>query len=102
MILPRAAVSVERIKEVVDTETTVVMPENGVTQLTESGSVLFENDSFSYPHACRWGVDSAWDVVPGEAARRRKGHELRPQRPMSKRAREGAASPRNIRVAPRS
>lgn len=51
VILPRAAVSGERIQEVVQTQTTVIMPENGITELSETGSVVFENVEFSYPGA---------------------------------------------------
>lgn len=51
VILPRAAVSGERIQEVVQTQTTVIMSENGVTELSETGSVVFENVEFSYPGA---------------------------------------------------
>lgn len=51
VILPRAAVSGERIQEVVQAQTTVIMPENGITELSETGSVVFENVEFSYPGA---------------------------------------------------
>ncbi|PQZ87376.1 multidrug ABC transporter ATP-binding protein [Arthrobacter sp. MYb227] len=53
VILPRAAVSGERIQEVVQTETTVLMPLNGITELSETGSVEFENVEFSYPGAAQ-------------------------------------------------
>ncbi|MEO7006648.1 MAG: ABC transporter ATP-binding protein [Terrimesophilobacter sp.] len=51
VMLPRAAVSADRIGEVLETETSVVVPEHGVTALESSGTVEFVDVSFSYPKA---------------------------------------------------
>ncbi|CAN5505671.1 ABC transporter ATP-binding protein [soil metagenome] len=51
IMIPRAAVSADRISEVMGTETSVVLPENPVTQLRSSGTVELKDVSFSYPGA---------------------------------------------------
>ncbi|MEO8908309.1 MAG: ABC transporter ATP-binding protein [Microbacteriaceae bacterium] len=51
VMLPRASVSGDRIGEVLATDTTVVMPKNGVTTLESRGTVEFIDASFSYPGA---------------------------------------------------
>ncbi len=51
VILPRAAVSGDRIGEVLDTESSVLMPENGVTTLGSRGTVEFVDVSLAYPKA---------------------------------------------------
>jgi ATP-binding cassette subfamily B protein len=51
VILPRAAVSGDRIGEVIETEPSVVMPEHGVTKLEARGTVEFVDVSFAYPKA---------------------------------------------------
>jgi ATP-binding cassette subfamily B multidrug efflux pump len=51
VILPRAAVSGDRIGEVLETESSVVMPEHGVTTLHSHGVVEFVDASFAYPKA---------------------------------------------------
>ncbi|MEO6505670.1 MAG: ABC transporter ATP-binding protein [Terrimesophilobacter sp.] len=51
VMLPRAAVSADRIGEVLETETSVLVPERGVTALESSGTVEFVDVSFSYPKA---------------------------------------------------
>jgi ATP-binding cassette subfamily B protein len=51
IMLPRAAVSGDRIGEVLETDTSVVMPEHGVTTLPERGTIAFVDVSFAYPHA---------------------------------------------------
>jgi ATP-binding cassette, subfamily B, multidrug efflux pump len=51
VMLPRAAVSADRIGEVLETETTVRMPEHGITELDTKGSVELVDVSFSYPGA---------------------------------------------------
>lgn len=51
MIAPRAAVSAERIGDVLGTESSVVLPTNPVTTTTEHGVVRFENAEFTYPGA---------------------------------------------------
>ena len=51
ILLPRAAVSADRIGEVLETKTSVVVPENPVTEVTEVGTVEFLDASFQYPGA---------------------------------------------------
>ncbi|MCW5953159.1 MAG: ABC transporter ATP-binding protein [Propionibacteriaceae bacterium] len=51
MIAPRAQVSAGRINEVLDTRSTVVPPEQGVTTLGRHGEVEFDRVSFAYPGA---------------------------------------------------
>ena len=51
MIVPRAAVCAERIMAVLNTESSVVPPADGITELPESGTVAFDKVSFSYPGA---------------------------------------------------
>ncbi len=51
MIAPRAQVSAGRINEVLDTRSSVVPPEAGVTEVTRHGELEFEQVSFAYPGA---------------------------------------------------
>ncbi|MBB5633988.1 ATP-binding cassette subfamily B protein [Cryobacterium mesophilum] len=51
ILLPRAAVSADRIGEVLETKTSVVMPKNPVTEVTEVGTVEFLDATFQYPGA---------------------------------------------------
>lgn len=51
ILIPRAAVSADRISEVLATETSVVLPTNPVTQLRATGLVELRDVSFSYPGA---------------------------------------------------
>lgn len=51
MILPRAAVSGDRISEVLDTESSVTPPVHPVMSLPAQGTVTMEHVSFSYPGA---------------------------------------------------
>lgn len=51
MLLPRAAVSADRIGEVLDTDPSVVPPTDGVTDLPQHSTVEFEHAGFSYPGA---------------------------------------------------
>jgi ATP-binding cassette subfamily B protein len=51
ILIPRAAVSADRISEVLSTETSVVLPMNPVTQLHATGLVELRDVSFSYPGA---------------------------------------------------
>ena len=51
ILIPRAAVSADRISEVLATETSVVLPANPVTQLRATGLVELRDVSFSYPGA---------------------------------------------------
>ncbi|MBO0981566.1 ABC transporter ATP-binding protein [Microbacterium sp. SD291] len=51
MMIPRAAVSAERVGEVLDAESTMTRPENGVTAFPAPGSVAFDRVEFTYPGA---------------------------------------------------
>lgn len=51
MMVPRAAVSSERIGEVLQTESTVTSPPRPVTSTTERGTVELRNVEFKYPGA---------------------------------------------------
>jgi ATP-binding cassette, subfamily B, multidrug efflux pump len=51
MMVPRAAVSSERITEVLDTESSVVPPRRPVTSTTQRGTVELRNVQFKYPGA---------------------------------------------------
>jgi ATP-binding cassette subfamily B multidrug efflux pump len=51
MIAPRAAVSAERIEEVLGTESSVLPPSQPVTELRTSGVVEFRDAEFTYPGA---------------------------------------------------
>lgn len=51
VMLPRAAVSGDRIGEVLTTESSVAVPEHPVTTLEGTGTVRFDGVSFSYPGA---------------------------------------------------
>ncbi len=51
IMIPRAAVSAERISEVLASESTLARPANPVTEFPEAGSVEFEDAEFAYPGA---------------------------------------------------
>jgi ATP-binding cassette subfamily B multidrug efflux pump len=51
IMIPRAAVSADRISEVLSTESSVVPPIAPVTQLHSTGTVEFRDVSFAYPGA---------------------------------------------------
>jgi ATP-binding cassette, subfamily B, multidrug efflux pump len=51
MQLPRAEVCAERIKEVLDTDSSVTPPASGVTQLRKPGHLELRNVEFRYPGA---------------------------------------------------
>jgi len=51
IMIPRAAVSAERIGEVLDSQSTLVRPENPVHEFPAPGTVAFSNAEFSYPGA---------------------------------------------------
>ncbi|MEO7349736.1 MAG: ABC transporter ATP-binding protein [Terrimesophilobacter sp.] len=51
ILLPRAAVSADRIGEVLDTETSVTLSKNPVMSVSEVGTVEFLDASFQYPGA---------------------------------------------------
>ncbi|MFY9712058.1 MAG: ABC transporter ATP-binding protein [Microbacterium sp.] len=51
MMIPRAAVSAERVGEVLDAEAGMSRPENGVVDFVTPGSVALDNVEFTYPGA---------------------------------------------------
>ncbi|MFT4259077.1 ABC transporter ATP-binding protein [Microbacterium sp.] len=51
MMIPRAAVSAERVGEVLDTTSSMQRPENGVAEFPAPGAIAFEDVSFQYPGA---------------------------------------------------
>src|SRR5690606_21252783 len=51
MMIPRAAVSAERVGEVLDAESTMTRPENGTTEFPAPGAVAFDDVEFTYPGA---------------------------------------------------
>ncbi|MCX6396530.1 MAG: ABC transporter ATP-binding protein [Propionibacteriales bacterium] len=51
MMIPRSTVCAERITEVLDTDSSVVPPAHPVTEVTERGTLRFEDVEFSYPGA---------------------------------------------------
>lgn len=67
MMAPRAVVCAGRIMEVLNTETTVLLPERPVTELREAGTVRFENVEFSYPGAESPVLsDISFELRPGQ------------------------------------
>jgi ATP-binding cassette subfamily B multidrug efflux pump len=51
IMIPRAAVSAERIGEVLASESTLTRPDNAVGEFPEPGSLSFEDVEFTYPGA---------------------------------------------------
>ena len=67
MMIPRAAVSAERVTEVLDAESSMTRPENGVTDFPEPGAVAFRNVEFTYPGAeVPVLSDITFEARPGE------------------------------------
>jgi ATP-binding cassette, subfamily B, multidrug efflux pump len=67
MMIPRAAVSADRIGEVLDATSSLERPENGVSAFPQPGAVEFRGASFTYPgaeHAILEDVSFA--AAPGE------------------------------------
>ncbi len=66
-MLPRAAVAAGRIVEVLDTESSVVVPADPVTTVSERGTLEFRDVSFTYPGA-EVGVltDVSFRLVAGQ------------------------------------
>ncbi|MBU4464563.1 MAG: ABC transporter ATP-binding protein/permease [Actinobacteria bacterium] len=69
IMIPRAAVSAERIGEVLASESTLVRAENAVTEFAEPGTVRFDNAEFTYP-----GAESP--VVQGITFEARRGETV--------------------------
>ncbi|WP_217180635.1 ABC transporter ATP-binding protein [Streptomyces sp. AC495_CC817] len=67
MMIPRAAVSAERVGEVLEAESSMVRPENGTIDFPAPGAVAFDDVEFTYP-----GADSpvlhgiSFGAQPGE------------------------------------
>lgn len=51
VMVPRAAVSADRIGEVLDTDSSVIPPEHGITTVDHHGELSFQNVEFTYPGA---------------------------------------------------
>ncbi|WP_414840055.1 ABC transporter ATP-binding protein [Carnobacterium sp. TMP28] len=68
MTYPRAAVSAERIEEVIQTVPSIDENENGVTETAIHGHVAFENVTFAYPGNTESPVirDVSFTAEPGE------------------------------------
>ncbi len=67
IMIPRAAVSAERIGEVLASESTLVRAENPVTDFPARGSVQFRDAEFTYPGAESPVLqDITFDAAPGE------------------------------------
>lgn len=68
MMYPRAAVSANRIQEVLDTEAVIKENEDGVTETETHGYLTFENVTFAYPGNTETPVirDVSFSSKPGE------------------------------------
>lgn len=66
MMIPRSTVCAERISEVLDTESSVVPPAAPVTEVTERGTLRFEDVEFTYPGAATPVVRGvSFEAAPG-------------------------------------
>ncbi|MFM2720457.1 ABC transporter ATP-binding protein [Microbacterium mcarthurae (nom. nud.)] len=67
VMIPRAAVSAERIGEVLDSRSTLVRPESPVAVFPTPGEVVFDNVAFAYPGAEAPVVSGiTFTAAPGE------------------------------------
>jgi len=67
IFLPRAAVSADRIGEILDTEPSVVPPTAGVTRLPRHGTLAFAQVGFRYPGAAHPVLsDVTFSAQPGQ------------------------------------
>ncbi|HEX2404799.1 MAG TPA: ABC transporter ATP-binding protein, partial [Acidimicrobiia bacterium] len=67
VMVPRAAVSADRIGEVLGTESSVVPPPNGVTELTRRGELELRGVEFCYPGAVHSVLhDVSFTARPGQ------------------------------------
>lgn len=67
IMIPRAAVSAERIGAVLDADTSLRRPENPVSQFPARGAVRFDDVSFTYPGAESPVLEGVtFEVAPGE------------------------------------
>jgi ATP-binding cassette subfamily B multidrug efflux pump len=66
VMIPRAAVSADRIGEVLETDSTVRQPDSPVTTLDVAGRIRFEHVEFSYPGADQPVLrDLTFSIQPG-------------------------------------
>lgn len=66
VMIPRAAVSADRIGEVLDTDSSVRQPSSPVVTLDTAGSIVFDGVSFSYPGADQPVLrDLSFAIQPG-------------------------------------
>ena len=67
VMIPRAAVSSDRIAEVLDTDSSVVLPESGVTEVDRHGELELRGVGFMYPGATHPVLDEISFVTrPGQ------------------------------------
>ncbi|HZJ05454.1 MAG TPA: ABC transporter ATP-binding protein [Nocardioidaceae bacterium] len=67
MMVPRASVCADRITEVLDTRSSVVPPEEPVTEVAEHGTLVFDHVEFTYPGADVPVVrDVSFEARPGQ------------------------------------
>ncbi len=67
MMVPRSAVCADRITEVLDTRSSVVPPEEPVTEVAEHGTLVFDQVEFTYPGADVPVVrDVSFEARPGQ------------------------------------
>ncbi len=67
VMVPRAAVSADRIGEVLDTESSVVPPERGITRVAGRGELEFRNVGFTYAGAAHPVLfDLTFSARPGQ------------------------------------
>jgi ATP-binding cassette subfamily B protein len=67
MMVPRSSVCADRISEVLDTRSSVVPPEEPVTEVAEHGTLVFDRVEFTYPGADVPVVrDVSFDARPGQ------------------------------------
>ncbi|WP_105565802.1 ABC transporter ATP-binding protein [Microbacterium halophytorum] len=67
IMIPRAAVSADRIGEVLDSETTLVPAENPISDMSRPGEVAFDRVGFTYPGADQPILsDISFRAAPGE------------------------------------
>jgi ATP-binding cassette subfamily B protein len=67
MMVPRSAVCADRITEVLDTRSSVVPPEEPVTEVAQHGTLVFDHVEFSYPGADVPVVrDVSFEARPGQ------------------------------------
>jgi ATP-binding cassette subfamily B protein len=67
MMIPRASVCADRIKEVLDTTTSVPTPDEPVTELPQRGTLRLDGVDFSYPGADLPVLrDVSFEARPGE------------------------------------